>query len=595
MMEKMRQGGLRVLFADDEAHLRDLMQMELPRLGHEVTVCADGTAALRALERGSFDAALLDIRMPGISGIEVLGQIKQISPDTQVIILTGQATVDTAVQALRLGAYDYLTKPCKWAELEVLLQRIGERRDLSNKTAALETRLKNAEGAPLLIGETPAMQQVRRLIDTIAPSEATVMILGETGTGKELVARSLHEKSDRASRAFIPVNCGALPENLVESELFGHRKGAFTGADANRKGLFEVANGGTLFLDEVGELDKSVQVKLLRFLESGEIRRVGENEPFRVDVRVLCATNRDLRDMVKNELFREDLFFRLNTFEIFLPALRDRKADIAELARHLLTRYAARRGMTESSFSPESLEMLAAHDWPGNIRELANAIERASILAGNGSIRAEHLPTQFPARGRTQHSAAAHPPIASPHFTIPEGSPTLRDIEMSYIQAVLEKHNGNKPAASKELGISLKTALMVLAMLCGLMLLFHRWVLYPVRLLQRGVRRVAWGSFDYKIELSIGRRDAGPCRGVQRHDGQDQRDVRRSEQQVQERSRQLVRSERLAGVGFLAAGVAHEINNPLASIAFCSEALESRLSGLLRHRAIPITASFRII
>ena len=199
MMEKMRQGGIRVLFADDEAHLRDLMQMELPRLGHEVTVCADGTAALRALERGSFDAALLDIRMPGISGIEVLGQIKQISPDTQVIILTGQATVDTAVQALRLGAYDYLTKPCKWAELEVLLQRIGERRDLSNKTAALETRLKNAEGAPLLIGETPAMQQVRRLIDTIAPSEATVMILGETGTGKELVARSLHEKSDRAS------------------------------------------------------------------------------------------------------------------------------------------------------------------------------------------------------------------------------------------------------------------------------------------------------------------------------------------------------------------------------------------------------------
>ena len=283
------------------------------------------------------------------------------------------------------------------------------------------------------------------------------MILGETGTGKELVARSLHEKSDRASRAFIPVNCGALPENLVESELFGHRKGAFTGADANRKGLFEVANGGTLFLDEVGELDKSVQVKLLRFLESGEIRRVGENEPFRVDVRVLCATNRDLRDMVKNELFREDLFFRLNTFEIFLPALRDRKADIAELARHLLTRYAARRGMTESSFSPESLEILAAHDWPGNIRELANAIERASILAGNGTIHAEHLPTQFPARGRTQHSAAAHPPIASPHFTIPEGSPTLRDIEMSYIQAVLEKHNGNKPAASKELGISLKT------------------------------------------------------------------------------------------------------------------------------------------
>ena len=320
-MDKSRQGGLRILFADDEAHLRDLMQMELPRMGHEVTVCPDGTAALKALERALYDAALLDLKMPGLSGIDVLAQIKQMSPETQVIILTGHATVDTAVQALRHGAFDYLTKPCKWAELEMILNRVAERRDMANKTAALETRLKAAEGSPLLIGETPTMQQVRRLIDTIAPTDASVMILGETGTGKELVARSIHDKSRRADRAFIPVNCGALPDNLVESELFGHRKGSFTGADTNRKGLFEVANGGTLFLDEVGELDKSVQVKLLRFLESGEIRRVGENEPFHVDVRVLCATNRDLRDMVANELFREDLFFRLNTFEIFLPPL----------------------------------------------------------------------------------------------------------------------------------------------------------------------------------------------------------------------------------------------------------------------------------
>ena len=237
--------------------------------------------------------------MPGLTGIEVLGKIRQISPETQVIILTGHATVDTAVQALRLGAFDYLTKPCKWAELEVILSRVAERRDLANKATALETRLKAAEGTPTLIGETPSMQAVRRLIDTIAPTDASVMILGETGTGKELIARNLHDKSHRAGHAFIPVNCGALPENLVESELFGHRKGAFTGADTHRKGLFEVANGGTLFLDEVGELDKSVQVKLLRFLESGEIRRVGENDPFRVDVRVLCATNRDLREMIE--------------------------------------------------------------------------------------------------------------------------------------------------------------------------------------------------------------------------------------------------------------------------------------------------------
>src|SRR3954465_498085 len=354
-MEKTHPGGLRILFADDEAHLRDLMQMELPRLGHEVTVCPDGASAIRSLEKGTFDVALLDIRMPGLTGIEVLGQIRQISPETQVIILTGHATVDTAVQALRLGAFDYLTKPCKWAELEVILNRVAERRDLANKATALETRLKAAEGSPTLIGETPSMQAVRRLIDTIAPTDASVMILGETGTGKELIARSLHDKSRRSGQSFIPVNCGALPENLVESELFGHRRGAFTGADTHRKGLFEVANGGTLFLDEVGELDKSVQVKLLRFLESGEIRRVGENDPFRVDVRVLCATHRDLREMIATEQFREDLYFRINTFEIHLPPLRDRKADIPALARHMLGRFGGRRGAPESVLTPAAI------------------------------------------------------------------------------------------------------------------------------------------------------------------------------------------------------------------------------------------------
>jgi DNA-binding NtrC family response regulator len=461
-MEKPHQGGLRILFADDEAHLRDLMQMELPRMGHEVTVCPDGAAALKALEKGSYDAALLDMRMPGLTGIEVLGKIRQISPDTQVIILTGQATVDTAVQALRLGAFDYLTKPCKWAELEVLLNRVAERRALTNKAAALESRLKAAEGAPTLIGETASMLAVRRLIDMIAPTDASVMILGETGTGKELIARSLHDKSHRSGGSFIPVNCGALPENLVESELFGHRKGAFTGADTHRKGLFEVANGGTLFLDEVGELDKSVQVKLLRFLESGEIRRVGENDPFRVDVRILCATNRDLREMVANEQFREDLFFRVNTFEIVLPPLRDRKGDIPALARHMLKRF-NRRGTGESTLTPEAVAVLNEHEWPGNIRELANAIERATILAGGGPILPEHLPTQFPARriagtgSSAMSSSAAASSFSGPHFQIPEGNPTLRDIEMKYIQVILEKHNGNKPAASKELGISLKT------------------------------------------------------------------------------------------------------------------------------------------
>ena len=454
-MEKSPQGGLRILFADDEAHLRDLMQMELPRLGHEVTVCPDGTSAIRALEKGPYDAALLDLRMPGMTGIEVLGKIRQINPETQVIILTGQATVDTAVQALRLGAFDYLTKPCKWAELEVILNRVAERRDLANKATAFETRLKAVEGTPTLVGNSPSMQAVRRLIETVAPTDASVMILGETGTGKELIARNLHDKSRRAGHAFIPVNCGALPENLVESELFGHRKGAFTGADTHRKGLFEVANGGTLFLDEVGELDKSVQVKLLRFLESGEIRRVGENDPFRVDVRILCATNRDLREMIEIETFREDLFFRINTFEIELAPLRDRKCDIALLAQHMLKRYTSRRGGPASVLTSEAITALESLEWPGNIRELANAIERASILSGGGPISAEHHPTQ----GATRRSSfASTPSVASgPHFAIPDGSPTLRDIEMKYIYVVLEKHNGNKPAAAKELGIALKT------------------------------------------------------------------------------------------------------------------------------------------
>jgi DNA-binding NtrC family response regulator len=333
---------------------------------------------------------------------------------------------------------------------------VTERRDLSNKNTALETRLKAAEGTPTLIGDTPSMQGVRRLIDTVAPTDASVMILGETGTGKELIARNLHDRSHRSKHSFIPVNCGALPDNLVESELFGHRKGAFTGADQHRKGLFEVANGGTLFLDEVGELDKSVQVKLLRFLESGEIRRVGENDPFRVDVRVLCATNRDLREMIVSEQFREDLFFRLNTFEIHLPPLRERKADIPALAQHMLSRFAGRRGGHPPQLTEDAVESLQGHDWPGNIRELANAIERAMILSGGQPICPEHLPTQLPVR-RSSAQAFSSPAVNGPHFAIPEGSPTLRDIEMKYIQVVLEKHHGNKPAASRELGISLKT------------------------------------------------------------------------------------------------------------------------------------------
>jgi DNA-binding NtrC family response regulator len=447
--------SLRILFVDDEKPLQEFMRAELPRLGHEVTVCPDGKAGIKALEKCTFDAAILDLRMPGMTGIEVLEQLKQLSPDTEAVVMTGHASMETAIEAVRLGAFDYITKPCKLAEIEAILRRIAEKRELKHKNLALQSRVKAAEGPTVLVGNSPAMAPVHRLLATVAPTDSTVLILGETGTGKELVARTLYQMSKRADMPFVPVNCGALSENLVESELFGHRKGAFTGADRDHKGLFEVANGGTLFLDEVGELNKNIQVKLLRFLESGEIRRVGETEPFRTDVRVLCATNRDLRQMIKDDEFREDLYFRINTFEIKLPALRERRPDIPDLARHLLGR-AARRPVDQVAdlLTPEAIDVLLEHDWPGNVREMANVMEHAYILAGGGRILPEHLPHHL-------RVAAGGPPTLNlapvTAGSVPAAGRTLRDIEMEHILRVLEKHKNSKPAAAAELGISLKT------------------------------------------------------------------------------------------------------------------------------------------
>jgi DNA-binding NtrC family response regulator len=447
---------LRILFADDERSLQEVMRTEIPSLGHEIIVCPDGRAAVKALEKNTFDAAILDLRMPGLNGIEVLEQIKQVAPDTEVVIMTGHASIDTAIDAVRLGAFDYITKPAKLAQLETILRKVAEKKELKNKNLALQTRVQAAEGPTIMVGGSSAMQGVHRLIATVAPTDSTVLILGDTGTGKELAARSIYQQSKRGEAAFVPVNCGALSENLVESELFGHRKGSFTGAERDHKGLFEVANGGTLFLDEVGELNKNIQVKLLRFLESGEIRRVGDNEPIRLDVRVLCATNRDLRDMVKEDEFREDLYFRVNTFEIRLPCLRERREDIPDLARHLLAR-AARRPLEQIAnlLTPEAVDALLEYEWPGNVREMRNVMEHAWILAGGAAITPEHLPSHIRhgspttlslTRGDDTHAA----PVAS-------GPKTLKEVEMEHILRVLEKHRGNKPAAAAELGIVLKT------------------------------------------------------------------------------------------------------------------------------------------
>jgi DNA-binding NtrC family response regulator len=437
--------GLALLFADDERSLQELMKLEIPRMGHRVTVCPDGLTAAAALEMESFDCLLVDLDMPGLGGIDVIAKAKELNPDADAVVLTGKSSLETAIAALRHGAFDYLTKPCKLVEIEGMLRRVQEKRKLTQQYRALKRRLERIEGSPRLVGNSAVMERVRTLITKVAPTQSTVLILGETGTGKELVARAVHDQSTRAVEPFVAINCGALPETLIESELFGHRKGAFTGADEHRVGLFEVANGGTIFLDEIGELPKSMQAKLLRVLESREIRRVGENKSLNVDVRVVCATHRDLPEMVADGEFREDLMYRINTFEIFLPPLRDRLDDIPEIAEHLLGRFRGKANSGRLQVTDDALEVLKAHIWPGNVRELANVLEHATILCEHEPITAEFLPAHFNKRQLTG------PAINRP------GPISLRDLEMQAIFQALERHGGNKPKAADELGISLKT------------------------------------------------------------------------------------------------------------------------------------------
>ena len=414
-------------------------------MGYEITVCPDGMTAVAALERNAFDCLLVDLDMPGLGGIDVIGKAKEMSPDTDAIVMTGKSSLETAIAALRHGVFDYITKPCKLADLDRLLQRVADKRELTNKYRALKRQLEQIEGESKLVGDSVGMRQVRQLISKVAPTNSTVLVLGETGTGKELVARAVHDQSLRADMPYVAINCGALPESLIESELFGHRKGAFTGADEQRVGLFEVAHGGTLFLDEIGELPMSMQSKLLRVLESGEIRRVGDNESFTVDVRVICATHQPLEEMVSDERFREDLMFRINTFEISLPPLRDRTENLPDLVRHLLDRLRFPLGAQQEAVSAEAVGLLQAHVWPGNVRELANVIEYATILCEQAPILPEHLPRRFDARRLRQGTIRMAGPM------------TLREIEMQAIYAAIERNDGSKPKAAEELGVSLKT------------------------------------------------------------------------------------------------------------------------------------------
>lgn len=435
---------MHILFADDESSLQNLMRLELPRMGYDVTVCPDGLTAVAALEKNKFDCMLLDLDMPGLSGVEVIGKARDMGLDTDAIVMTGKSSLESAIMALRHGAFDYITKPAKLAELQRLLSRVAEKREMMNKFIAVKRQLERIEGESKLIGNSDSMADVKSRISKVAPTNSTVLILGETGTGKELVARALHDQSLRAEMPFVAVNCGALPENLIESELFGHRKGAFTGADEGRVGLFEVAHGGTIFLDEIGELPLSMQSKLLRVLESGEVRRVGDNESFVTDVRVICATHRPLEEMVQEDLFREDLMFRINTFEISLPSLRERKGDIQQLAEHLLQRFRPGMGSPGKLLADATVELLESHVWPGNVRELANVMEHATILCDEPPFLPEHLPSRFDSRKLRGPAVKTIGPMS------------LRELEMIAINSALDRH-GNKQKAAEELGISVKT------------------------------------------------------------------------------------------------------------------------------------------
>ncbi|MGI9467097.1 MAG: sigma-54-dependent transcriptional regulator [Rubripirellula sp.] len=434
---------MRILFADDETNLQELMRIELPRMGYAVTVCPDGLTAVAALEREPYDCLFVDLNMPGLNGLEVIAKARELRPEIEAVVMTGKPSQETAIEALRYQVFDYLTKPARLAEISGMLGRVNERRHARRQLAALEHRLRRAEGDSQLVGTGPAMERVLKLISKVAPTDSSVLIRGETGCGKELVARALHDSSLRAEQPMVAVNCGALPENLIESELFGHCRGAFTGADTARTGLFEVADGGTIFLDEIGELPLSMQAKLLRVLETGDIRRLGDNQTVNVNVRVVCATHRDLEQMVEEGTFREDLMFRINTFEIGVPALRERTEDIPVLARHLLRRHRS-DGSDDALFTDLAMQELQGHQWPGNVRELANVVEHAAILCESMPIGSEDLPRHFGKRQLRKEIRDASPM-------------TLRELESLAIAKAVERHEGNKPAAAAELGVSLKT------------------------------------------------------------------------------------------------------------------------------------------
>jgi DNA-binding NtrC family response regulator len=405
-----------------------------------VTGCGSGAETIEKMQEKDFDVVILDMNMPVMDGIETMKRVKEMEPTTEIIVLTGQGTIENAVQATKLGAYDYLTKPCKLTELNVLLQKALEKRQLNRENVHLKRLVKDVCGTPVMVGNSIAMNAVYKMVDKVAASDAVVLIQGESGTGKELIAQMIHQRSIRANKPFVVINCATLQEALLESELFGHVKGAFTGAVESRIGLFEVADGGTLFLDEIGELAVTTQAKLLRVVQSGEIRRVGDNKAINVDTRIIAATHRDIAAEVKNGKFREDLYFRLNVITLSLPPLRDRREDIPVLIDYFLDNFCKNR--QKKILLPEVMTAMSQYNWPGNVRELKNAIERLVVMTEGNSISIEDLPENI----RIAISTTA------------EGTEViLSGVERKHILKVLHEKQGNKTLAAETLGISLKT------------------------------------------------------------------------------------------------------------------------------------------
>ena len=443
----------KILIVDDERSMRDVLGIMLKRAGYDVTVVSDGDEAIARVEKELFDLVITDLKMPTTSGLDVLRAVKETSPDSVVLIITAFASAESAVEAMKLGAYDYLPKPFQIDEVQLKVRNALGNRRLSTENMLLRREVAAKTSQARLIGKSEAMRKVLDVIKKVADTKSNVLICGESGTGKELVARAIHDNSARARMPFVPVNCSALPETLLESELFGYMKGAFTGAATNKAGLFEVANGGTIFLDEIGETTPATQVKLLRVLQEREFRRVGGTQDVKVDVRVIAATNKDLEKAVKDGSFREDLYYRLDVIPIALPPLRQRADDIPLLAQHFLEKFAAASGRSGPTLSPGAMKLLVAHEWKGNVRELENLIERAVAFGGSTVIAEEEVAGWL-------HRPAADGKPALPTDLPPDGldlEHLINSIEKDLLLKALDRAKWVKKRAAKLLQLDARS------------------------------------------------------------------------------------------------------------------------------------------